>query len=56
MAHLSQLLDEQLELRVSKESGQVTLVEPRSYCGCTVHQQSEREFQSEDYWCWDHLM
>ena len=36
--HLSQLLDEQLKLRVAKEGGEVTLMEPRSHCGCAVHQ------------------
>ena len=42
VGHLSQLLDEQLELRVAQEGGEVALVEPRSYCRCTVYQQSER--------------
>ena len=31
MIHLSQLLNEQLELRVAKEGGKVALVEPRSH-------------------------
>ena len=56
MAHLSQLLDEELELRVAKEGGKVALVEARSHCGCTVHQQSEMAYQSENYYSWDHLM
>ena len=38
MAHLSQLLDEQLELRVAKEGGKVALMESRSHCGCAVDQ------------------
>ena len=41
-AHVRQLLDEQLELGVAEEGGEVSLVEAHSEGPGTVHQQPER--------------